>query len=396
MKHLRVLSLFSGIGAFEKALTNIGVDYELVNYCEVDKYASKSYSLIHNIDESFNLGDITKIEIDKLNDFDLLTHGSPCQDFSIAGKQEGGDRELNTRSSLMWNTVEIIKVKKPKYVIWENVKNVLSKKHRHNFDKYVDELNELGYISYHKVLNSKDFCVPQNRERIFVVSILGEHTPYEFPQGFDLNVKLKDVLEDKVDEKFYMNKPFILINKERVNSTCNQVAKLEMKGNDCIRRVYDVDYCSPTLSTCGGGNREAKILEVKPCASRGRYNKNGKIEQQLEVRKDDVSNCLTSVQTDALIQENIIIDDTQGFDGVRYYEEYSPTLRAGRSGLKTITESRVRKLTPREYWRLQAFSDEDFNKCVNAKISNSQLYKQAGNSITVKVLEYIFKELFKN
>lgn len=252
MEKLRVLSLFSGIGAFEKALTNIGVDFELINYCEIDKYASKSYSAIHNVDESFNLGDITKIEVCKLNDFDLLTHGSPCQSFSISGKQEGGDKGSETRSSLMWNTVEIIKSKKPKYVIWENVKNVLSKKHVHNFELYIEELNNLGYTSYHKVLNSKDFKIPQNRERIFVISILGEHNAYEFSTGYKLEVKLKDVLEESVDEKFYMNKPFNILDKENTNSICKQVAELDIKGNESIRRVYDTEFCSPTLSTCGG------------------------------------------------------------------------------------------------------------------------------------------------
>ena len=184
-KKLRVLSLFSGIGAPEKALKNIGVDFELVNYCEIDKYASKSYSLIHDVSEELNLGDITKIDMDKLRDFDLLTHGSPCQDFSAVGKQAGGDIGSETRSSLMWNTVEIIRHKKPKYVIWENVKNVLSKTHRHNFEKYINKLNELGYKSYHKVLNASDYGIPQNRQRLFVISILNDEHDCEFPKQIE-------------------------------------------------------------------------------------------------------------------------------------------------------------------------------------------------------------------
>ena len=180
---LRVLSLFSGIGAFEMALRNIEIDYELVNFCENDKYAIKAYCAIHDVDENLNLGDITKVNIKTLpKDIDLITHGSPCQDFSVAGLQRGGDEGSKTRSSLMWNTVEIIKHCKPKYVIWENVKNVLSKKHKHNFDKYLKTLELLGYTNYWKVLNAKDYGVPQNRERVFVVSILGEHKPYEFPK----------------------------------------------------------------------------------------------------------------------------------------------------------------------------------------------------------------------
>ena len=125
MGKLKVLSLFSGIGAFEKALTNIGVDYELVNYCEINEHASKCYSIIHGIPEELNLIDVTKIDTSQLKDFDLLTHGSPCQSFSMAGKQEGGVKGSGTKSSLLWETVRVIQSKKPKYVIWENVKNVL-------------------------------------------------------------------------------------------------------------------------------------------------------------------------------------------------------------------------------------------------------------------------------
>ena len=119
---LKVLSLFSGIGAFEKALERQGIEYQLVNYCEIDKYASKAYSLIHNVSEQMNLGDITKIDTFELDDnIDFITHGSPCQDFSLAGKQAGGDEGSNTRSSLMWNTVDIVKHVRPKVVLWENI-----------------------------------------------------------------------------------------------------------------------------------------------------------------------------------------------------------------------------------------------------------------------------------
>lgn len=127
MDKLKYLSLFSGIGAFEMALKNIGIDYELVGFSEIDKYAIKSYCAVHDVAEDLNLGDITKINIDKLpKNIDIITHGSPCQSFSAAGLGKGGDKGSGTRSSLMWNTVEIVSHCKPKYVIWENVKNVLS------------------------------------------------------------------------------------------------------------------------------------------------------------------------------------------------------------------------------------------------------------------------------
>lgn len=214
---LRVLSLFSGIGAFEMALRNIEIDYELVNFCENDKYAIKAYCAIHDVDENLNLGDITKVNIKTLpKDIDLITHGSPCQDFSVAGLQRGGDEGSKTRSSLMWNTAEIIKHCKPKYVIWENVKNVLSKKHKHNFDKYLKTLELLGYTNYWKVLNAKDYGIPQHRERIFVVSIFQndfnidnnneiDKYQYEFPQSINLNKTIFDLLDNDVDKKYYLS-----------------------------------------------------------------------------------------------------------------------------------------------------------------------------------------------
>ena len=205
---IKYLSLFSGIGAFEKALKNNSIDYKLVGFSEIDKYATKSYCAVHGVDESLNLGDVSKIDLTKLKeigDIDLITHGSPCQDFSVAGLQAGGDKGTGTRSSLMWETVRIIENVKPKYVVWENVKNLLSKSHRHNFDSYIQVMNDLGYNSYYKVLNAKDYGIPQNRERVYTISILKDlDRGYEFPGGTELKLKLKDMLEDSVDEKYYL------------------------------------------------------------------------------------------------------------------------------------------------------------------------------------------------
>lgn len=204
---LKYLSLFSGIGSPEQALKNLGISFELVGFSEIDKFAIKSYCAVHGIDESLNLGDITKIKIEELpKDLDLITHGSPCQDFSVAGNGKGGDLGSGTRSSLMWNTVAICEHCQPKFVIWENVKNVLSKKHRHNFDKYLEEMDRIGYNNFYQILNAKDYGVPQNRERIFVVSIRKDlNKDFEFPKGFDNGIRLKDILEDEVDAKYYIN-----------------------------------------------------------------------------------------------------------------------------------------------------------------------------------------------
>lgn len=168
--------------------------------------------MIHDVDPSLNLGDITQVDIEKLpTDVGLLSHGSPCQSFSAAGKQDGGDKGSGTRSSLMWNSVEIIKHCKPKLVIWENVKNVLSPKHKHNFEQYINELDVIGYNSYYKVLNAKDYGIPQNRERIYVISIRKDidNGKFKFPEPRPLKNKLKDLLEDNVDNKYYLSDKMI-------------------------------------------------------------------------------------------------------------------------------------------------------------------------------------------
>lgn len=281
---MRLLSLFSGIGAFEKALENLGINYDLVGFSEIDKYAVKSYCAVHNVSEDLNLGDITKIDVSKLpKDIDVITHGSPCQSFSIAGKQHGGDKGSGTRSSLMWNTVDIVEHTKPKYVIWENVKNLVSNKHRHNFDSYLITMRNLGYNSYYKVLNSKDYGVPQNRERVYVISIRKDidDGTFTFPLKEKLNKRLKDVLESEVSEHFYLNddlvKKFIykeklndsLLNDESGNSQIvakktNVIGNLNMnKWYDLDKRIYDVNTYAPTLATQQGGNSGPKILESK-------------------------------------------------------------------------------------------------------------------------------------
>ena len=203
---LKILELFGGIGACSKALEKIGIEYEIVDYVEIDKYAVKSFNAIHNT--NFEPQDVCKWNKDV--EVDLIMHGSPCQDFSLAGKQAGGDEGSGTRSSLMYETIRIVDKLKPKYVIWENVKNVISKKHIHNFNNYIERMNELGYISYYQVLNAKDYGIPQNRERVFTISIRNDlNQTFEFPQKQELKLKLKDMLEDNVDEKYYLSEKMI-------------------------------------------------------------------------------------------------------------------------------------------------------------------------------------------
>lgn len=171
---LNYLSLFSGIGAPEKALTNLDIPYRLVNYCEIDKYASKSYAAVHGVSEDLNLWDVTKITKDSIKErIDLITYGFPCQDLSNAGKQRGfvDENGNRTRSGLFFEALRIIKDYKPKYAIAENVKALTSKKFEKEFKTVLDSLEEAGYDNYWKVLNAKDYGVPQNRERVFIISI---------------------------------------------------------------------------------------------------------------------------------------------------------------------------------------------------------------------------------
>lgn len=241
------------------------MNYKLVNFCEFDENAVKSYCAIHNEDEKKNLGDITKVNISSLPKCDLITHGSPCQDFSIAGDNKGGDEESGTRSSLLWNSVKIIEHCKPKFIIWENVKNVLSNKHKHNFDKYIDTLNSFGYTSIYHLTNAIDYDLPQNRERIFVVSIRndiykkfsfpinGEHPCLSMEKFIDKGIKrhVNKTLERFFDEKY---KHDYGVSKNGLHKMFDGEKDGGFTSDFTNKRIYSIYGCSPTLTTCGNVN----------------------------------------------------------------------------------------------------------------------------------------------
>lgn len=264
---IKLLELFGGIGACSKALERLGIDYEVVDYVEIDKYAVKSFNAIHNT--NFEPQDIRKW--DKNIEVDLIMHGSPCQDYSIAGKQAGGDKDSGTRSSLMYETIRIVKSLKPKYVIWENVKNLLSPKHRHNFDAYLETMEQIGYTNYYQVLNAKDYGIPQNRERVFTVSIRKDiNKVFEFPPKQELKLRLKDILEDNVEEKYFLSESILKnINSIHLSESITdvydikQVAQMygtKREPNPQAGRIYDPNGISPTMDSCSGGNRMPKVL----------------------------------------------------------------------------------------------------------------------------------------
>lgn len=200
---IKEFAAFAGIGAYTKALKNIGVEVEVVGYSEIDEYASKAFSAIHGVSEDINYGDITKIDPTILPDFDIFTYGFPCQSFSVAGKQLGID---DPRGVLFFDAMRIIREKKPKYAVAENVKGLVGKKFKDVFEHMLKELEHAGYNNYWKVLNAKDFGIPQNRERVFIVSIRKDiDKGYEFPEGFKSDIRLKDILEKEVGKKYYLS-----------------------------------------------------------------------------------------------------------------------------------------------------------------------------------------------
>ena len=342
---LKVFEAFAGVGSQRMALKNLGIEHKVVGICEIDKFALKSYEAIHG--DCPNFGDISKIDVNDLPNMDLFTYSFPCQDLSIAGKRKGLGE--GTRSGLLYECEKIIEVKKPKYLLLENVKNLVGKKFKNDFDKWLNYLEGLGYKNYWKVLNAKDYGVPQNRERVFVVSILNDNQGYEFPKSIKLTKCIKDILEDGVDEKFYMNKPFKLVDKGRIKAEFTEI------NFEQTKRIHGTDSYFQALAAQDRGINNILVKAELTC-----YNNN---------------------------QVNRILGD----EGICSTLD---TMQGGHREPKILEGYRVRKLTPLECWRLMSFSDEDFFKTKSAGLSNSQLYKQAGNSIVVKVLEGIFENLF--
>lgn len=361
---INYLSLFSGIGAFEKAMNRLNIDVNLVGYCEFDKFASKAYSLIHGVSESKNLGDITTVNEQSIAlSVDLITYGFPCQDISIAGHQQGlFDAEgEKTRSGLFFDALRIIQHTQPKVAIAENVKNLTCKKFAKQFQIVLQALEDAGYNNYWSILNSKDYGVPQNRERVFIVSIRKEIDTriFQFPEPFTLKKRLKDLLEPHVDEKYFLSNQMLkgFIEKSAGNGYINQDTQAS--------KVIHQDGIFQTL--CAGTHGYA----------------NG------------------YVNTDRLIQV-----------GQMYGTEKEPNPQAGRiysaEGISPTMDScsggnrmpkvscgdRIRRLTPLECFRLMAFDDSDCRVLVDNKIKNTQLYKMAGNSIVVDVVEELLCMMF--
>lgn len=425
---MKVIELFAGIGSQTQGLKNLGIAHEVIGISEIDKYAVKSYEAIHGTVNNF--GDITKIE--KLPYCDLLTYSFPCQDISVAGKQAG--IKEGTRSGLLFEVERLLEgmEERPKYLLLENVKNLVGKQHKADFDRWLDRLEELGYRNYWKVLNAKDYGIPQNRERVFVVSIrkdleIGFDFPIAFTDGNIITYTLqKQVRKRKNTCDIEELKKLLKNSKTESGMTINQISEiLEEKktlvehwfrNDDCFsvpesenwfklkevlkigtekfdnfitefeivdgvyekaNRVYGLDGISPTLTTVGVPDvilyefpeKQELKLKLKDMLE-------DVVDEKFYINQEKIENLI-----EGLKERDISNDDKE-------------IKQVGMLDLKGNEQIRIRKLLPIECWRLMGFKDEQFYKAKSAGISDSQLYKQAGNSIVVNVLEAIFKNLF--
>ena len=475
---IRVFEAFAGYGSQSLALERLKrhfpeFDYEVVGISEIDKYAVTAYNALYG--DVPNYGDISKIDWKEVPDFDLFTMSSPCQDFSQAGLQKGGAEGSGTRSSLLWECRRAILAKKPKYIVFENVKALVSQKFLPYFLKWQNELASYGYTNFARVLNAKDFGVPQNRERIFMVSILDRQAAYHFPEPFPLDRRIKDILEEDVDERYFLS--------EKLTKTVLSDGKNGFPGGSGVRT--ENDYTAPTITaTCYkiqrsncfikypsdkticlnskvDGKQPSLEHKVYDCGGistaittgfmpsvltpkRNEYGKsvrkeyeNGQLNESrhkmtdLEPRTDGVSNTITTAQKDNLLcvpvavigsaqknayvgsvdgpspcinaacgmgggQTPMIVQTARGFNKGGLHE-ISPTISANSWECNNFLKEddfKIRKLTPRECFRLMDMDDKYIDRIQEAGISNSQQYKLAGNSIVVNVLYHIFRKMF--
>lgn len=272
---LKVLELFAGYGSQALALENLGIEFTS-DIAEIDKYAIQAYEQLHG--KTHNWGDVTKIDETKLPYYDLITYSFPCQDISLAGLQKGCDNDSGTRSSLLWECERIIRAVKPKYLLMENVKNLVGEKHKHNFIKWLHVLEMMGYQNFYKVLNAKDYGVPQNRERVFVVSIIGCQQ-YLFPNPIKLEKRLKDVLESNVDEKYYLSDKTINMFLRR-----NELNKA--KGNGFKFEAADTNGYASAVTTRAGARADDNFIQEPLCI--------GGMQKHQSILDDGTCTCLCS------------------------------------------------------------------------------------------------------
>jgi DNA (cytosine-5)-methyltransferase 1 len=408
-KPIRLIELFAGIGAQAKSLERLDIDFEHYRVCEFDRYAITSYNAIHGT--NFEATDITKWKGDDLGIVDtdkytyVLTYSFPCQNLSIAGNQEGMAENSGTKSSLLWEVKRLLveTEKLPQILILENVPQIVSKKNIQEFNRWVEFLKNLGYTSNWKILNSKHYKVPQNRERCFMVSWLGDYS-YDFPKAQPLKKVLRDILQDEseIDDKYYLSEKGI-----------NYVFKREGKYTQILDKNSPI--APSAITAVGNANWTGNFVKCEPVlvGGYGEKKSNGGTQwyQQDRVYSADtvaMSHCasITGGSYSYYVGDDLEVYDYYNHKKVGNEICGTITSSCSHNGSGTFLikkpKSPIRKLTQKECFRLMDFDDEDYEKArkaLNDKFykgkdrSGSQLYKQAGNSIVVSVLEAIFKEM---
>ena len=292
MKELKVISLFSGYGTQELALKYCGINHTTVAHCDILSSANTAFDSLHKTEKG-NLGDVSKVDETTLPACDLLTYSFPCQDISISGVQRGIKK--GTRSGLLFELERLVEYNKPKFLLMENVKNLVSEKHMGPFQEYIDKLNELGYGSSWIVLNGADFGCPQNRERVFMISVLGEssenvreklYSVEKVPMASGNTNPMRPYLEEKVDTSFFINPPYT-VNTPKVSSVCKLVARRDDIKYDQTRRIYSIDGASPCLTTSGSPQIMLDDKRIRTLTAREGYRFMG-------VRDNDIDRILNN------------------------------------------------------------------------------------------------------
>jgi DNA (cytosine-5)-methyltransferase 1 len=471
MSTFTYVSCFSGVGGFEQALNKLGGTCVMAS--EIDKYANQAYEILYGHP---TVGDVTKVAAEDVPDHDLLVGGFPCQAFSVAGKRLGFEE---ARGTLFFEIARIAKVKQPKAMLLENVKGLVGHDSGKTLDTIIQTLAEIGYTVDFEVLNSKYFGVPQNRERIFIVAVrddlvtpqawdVGKHSDvvakgkrrikelgvktfnFDWPAQEEVTVRLRDILESDVDEKFYLSEektaklvaqleekdkvvgsvghhpfskkfefsgynsdvsPTLLATDYKAPKTLLESSdpivygNLNHYGNDQMNRVYSTEGVSPTITVVSGGGREATTKGYAVATEGDAVNfqfpdsktQRGRIGKQIAntLEASGINQGVVEAEIQSIGNVN---PSGNGMNGQVYDIDagLSPTLTTNKGeGPKVadLPRYRIRKLTVAECFRLQGFPDDVWQRLSAAGISNSQGYKQAGNAVTVNVIDAIGKRL---